>query len=62
MNTDDNSRYVHLCTLLAATASRPGLPSVLALDESRDKRPGIVRRLARALAGSGRNREHAAHL
>jgi len=53
MNTDDNSRYVHLFTLLAATASRPGSPSALVLAESHNQRPGIVRRLARALAGSG---------
>jgi len=50
MNTDDNSRYVHLFTLLAATACRPGSPSALALNERRNQRPGIVRRLAVALA------------
>jgi len=54
MNTDDNSRYAHLYTILAATASRPGIPSALALDESSNKRHGIVRRLARALAEAWR--------
>jgi len=54
MNTDDNSRYVDLFTLLAATASRPGSPLALTLHESRNQRPGIVRRLAHALAGARR--------
>jgi hypothetical protein len=56
MNTDDNNRYAHLYTLLAATASRPGSPSVLALHESRSQHPGIVRRLVRALAGLRRRK------